>query len=150
MTEVMGERLELVRDFVNTLDLEEKKDAVATPADLGSWLQVHGLLSETAVTADEHAAALAARETVRRLLLANNGEPADPADLAALDHLAMEAGRAPRFGFGGFRLETRAGGGPGGLGRLRAMVAEAMAEGTRGRLQALSDRRCTSAVLRRR
>ena len=80
MREVMGERLELVRDFVNTLDLEEKKDAVATPADLGSWLQVHGLLSETAVTADEHAAALAARETVRRLLLANNGEPADPAD----------------------------------------------------------------------
>ena len=149
MPEVMGERLELVRDFVNTLDLEEKKDAVATPADLGSWLQVHGLLSETAVTADEHAAALAARETVRRLLLANNGEPADPADLAALDHLAMEAGLAPRFDLDGFRLEPRAGGVQGALGRLLAMVAEAMAEGTWSRLKACSDHGCQWAFLDR-
>jgi predicted RNA-binding Zn ribbon-like protein len=149
MPEVKGERLELVRDFVNTLDLEEGKDAVGTLAELGNWLGSHDLLSETSVTADQHAAALAARETIRRLLLANNGEPADPADLAALNRLAGDTALAPRFHPGGVRLEPRAGGVPGALGRLLAIVAEAMGEGTWSRLKACSDHGCQWAFIDR-
>jgi predicted RNA-binding Zn ribbon-like protein len=149
MPELMSDRLELVRDFVNTLDLEEKKDAVGSPAELRTWLGSHGLLSESSITADEHAEALAARETIRRLLLANNGESSDPADLAALDRLALDAGLVPRFNLEGVRLEPRAGGVPGALGRLLAMVAEAMAEGSWSRLKACSDHGCQWAFLDR-
>jgi predicted RNA-binding Zn ribbon-like protein len=149
MPELMGERLQLVRDFVNTLDLEEKTDAVGTPAELGSWLASQGLLSETSVANGEHATALAARETIRRLLLANHGELADPTDLEALDRLAADTSLAPRFHPGGVRLEPRAGGVPGALGQLLAIVAESMAEGTWSRLKACSDHGCQWAFIDR-
>lgn len=35
--------LELVREFVNTLDVEDDIDTLATPAEALTWLQAHGL-----------------------------------------------------------------------------------------------------------
>jgi predicted RNA-binding Zn ribbon-like protein len=140
-TDELG-RLDLVRDFVNTLDLEEEKDAVETPAELGAWLSERGLLSGDRVSSEEHARALETRETIRRLLLVNNGEPQHPEDLAALDRLAAEAAVTARFRPGGMRLEPTAGGVTGALGRLLAIMAEAMVEGNWGRLKACSDHGC--------
>jgi predicted RNA-binding Zn ribbon-like protein len=135
-------RLDLVKDFVNTLDLEEARDVVETPAELAAWLSDRGLLAERRVSAEHHARALDTREALRRLLLANNGEPAHTEDLAALDRLAAEAGVTARFRPGGMRLEPGAGGVIGALGRLVAIVAEAMAEGSWGRLKACSNHGC--------
>jgi predicted RNA-binding Zn ribbon-like protein len=135
-------KLDVVRDFVNTLDLEENKDEIATPAQLGAWLGGRGLISEGSITAEEHRLARETRETIRRLLLANNGGEAAPADLAELDRLADRAALAPRFHAGGVRLEPATGGAVGALGLLLATVAEAMAEGTWMRLKACSEHSC--------
>jgi predicted RNA-binding Zn ribbon-like protein len=127
-------------------DLEEDREALGGPAELAEWLSERGLLappeSTPTATPEEHALALETRETIRRLLLANNGEPGQPDDLAALDRLAAEAALTPRFQTGGMRLEPMAGGVTGALGRLIAIMAEAMAEGNWSRLKACSDHGC--------
>jgi predicted RNA-binding Zn ribbon-like protein len=139
-------RLALVRDFVNTLDLEEDRETIGGPAELAGWLLERGLLvpagSAPNATPEEQALALETRETIRRLLLANSGEPGKPDDLAALDRLAADAALTPRFQAGGMRLEPMAGGVTGALGRLLAIIAEAMAEGSWSRLKACSDHGC--------
>jgi predicted RNA-binding Zn ribbon-like protein len=135
-------RLDLVRDFVNTFDLEEDTDVVKTPAELAAWLSARGLLAEQRVSSQDHALALEVRETIRRLLLVNNGEPQHPEDLAALDRLAADAAVTARFRPGGMRLEPIAGGVIGALGQLVAIMAEAMVEGNWGRLKACSDHGC--------
>ncbi|MDP9247712.1 MAG: CGNR zinc finger domain-containing protein [Candidatus Dormibacteraeota bacterium] len=135
-------KLDVVRDFVNTLDLEENKEGIATPAQLGAWLGGRGLISEGSITTEEYRLAVETRETIRRLLLANNGGEAAAADLAELDRLADRAALAPRFHAGGVRLEPGTGGVVGALGLLLATVAEAMAEGTWTRLKACSEHSC--------
>src|SRR5437899_4711752 len=135
-------RLGLIKDFVNTLDLEEGQESLRGPAELAGWLAERGLISSPAVTAEEHSLALATRETIRRLLLVNNGEEGNPDDLAALDRLAAEASLTPRFQPWGVRLEPVAGGVIGALGRLLAIMAEAMVEGNWSRLKACSDHGC--------
>ncbi|PZR97696.1 MAG: hypothetical protein DLM67_07330 [Candidatus Nephthysia bennettiae] len=137
-------RLVLVKDFVNTLDIEEGREELGGPAELAGWLSERGLLSPatTAATAEEHALALSTRETIRRLLLVNNGEEGRPEDLATLDRLAAKASLTPRFSAEGVRLEPRSGGVAGALGRLLAIVAEAMAEGSWNRLKACSNHGC--------
>jgi predicted RNA-binding Zn ribbon-like protein len=135
-------RLVLVRDFVNTLDLEEGTEALSAPAELAQWLGERGLLTAPLATQQELALALGMRETIRRLLLVNNGEGGRPEDLAALDRLAAKASLSPRFNAQGVRLEPRAGGVTGALGRLLAIMAEAMAAGNWKRLKACSDHGC--------
>ncbi len=84
--------LELVRSFVNTLDVEDGVDEVAGSAALGEWLAARGLLAAgERVTRAAHGRALAVREALRALLLANNGAQPDPA--AAAD---VQVERLPR------------------------------------------------------
>jgi predicted RNA-binding Zn ribbon-like protein len=135
-------RLWIVQEFVNTFDVEEDRDSVATPAELSAWLRDRGLLPEGAIDEVDHALALQARETLRRLLLSNNGGRAEADDLAMLDRLAAESRLTPRFDAGTVRLEPAAGGGVGALGRLVGIVAEAVGEGTWSRLKACSDHGC--------
>ena len=144
------DRLGLVKDFVNTLDLEEEKETVGTPQALAAWLAERRLLADDErISAEEHALALATRERIRRMLLANNGEPAHPEDLEALDRLAGQAAVTARFDSRGMRLEPRAGGPVGALGQILAVVAEAMAEGNWTRLKACSNHTCEWAFFDR-
>ena len=79
--------LELVRKFVNTRDVDEDKDEIATPAGLQSWLEANDLPAGS-VDQDDVDRATAAREGLRALLLANNGEPLDPAAIESLNRAA--------------------------------------------------------------
>src|SRR3954470_20108153 len=79
--------LELVRRFVNTNDVEAGKDEIATPKSLRAWLKDNGLPAGRIGDADV-TRAIAAREALRGLLLANNGEPLDPAAVEALNRTA--------------------------------------------------------------
>jgi predicted RNA-binding Zn ribbon-like protein len=135
--------LGLVHDFVNTLELEDAADAIGTPESLGTWLAAQHLLDGEGVTAGDHARALDLREALRRLLLANNGEPPEDADLALLNQMARDSGLRPRFSTGAeVILEPTATGVPGALGRLLGAVSAAMNEGTWGRLKACGDPTC--------
>jgi predicted RNA-binding Zn ribbon-like protein len=129
-------RLELVRSFVNTLDVEDGVDELADPASLASWLREHGLMRGGAATRAEVEQARRVREALRALLLANNGLSTRKQAGAVLDAAARRSRLSVRFRPKGSRLEPTAGGVDGALGRLLAIVAGAMLDGTWARLKA--------------
>jgi predicted RNA-binding Zn ribbon-like protein len=132
-----------VQDFVNTLEVDRERDAVATPEALAAWLDGRGLLHGGGIGDADHVLAVEFREALRRLLLANNGAPTDPADRALLDRVAVEGDLRPRFPAGDrVVLEPAAPGARGALGRLLAAVADAMNDGTWSRLKACADGEC--------
>jgi predicted RNA-binding Zn ribbon-like protein len=136
--------LELVRAFVNTLDVESGEDALSTPVALASWLRRFGLLEFGArSTQADLARAVAVREALRALLVANNGDRLEPDAVALLDAAAQTAALSVRFGADGrVVLEPGADGVFGAVGRLLAIVAASMAAGTWNRLKACREERC--------
>ncbi|MGH3010711.1 MAG: CGNR zinc finger domain-containing protein [Gaiellaceae bacterium] len=129
--------LEIVRAFVNTLELDGGADELATPAALQAWLERHGLAREAAASSADLHAACKLREAIRGLLLENNGMHVRKEAAVTLSRAADRARLALRFDpAGNVRLEPAAAGVGGALGRLVAIVAAAMAEGTWRRLKA--------------
>jgi predicted RNA-binding Zn ribbon-like protein len=127
--------LTLIQDFVNTVDLEDGTDQLAIPEQLGAWLAEHGLDADDAFSHEDRARAVAVREALRALLLANNERPLDPDAVATLNAsapplaLSLDAeGRA--------RLEPGVGGIDRVFGRLLGIVARAQADGTWARMKA--------------
>jgi predicted RNA-binding Zn ribbon-like protein len=137
--------LERVRAFVNTWDLEDDTDALATPEDLGSWLSEQGLASEPlAAGATDLRRARALREAIRGILLSHTDGAGAPAGAyRALDEAAVRARLALRFDERGeAQIEPEAGGVDGALGRLLRIVHLALAEGTWTRLKACREHTC--------
>jgi predicted RNA-binding Zn ribbon-like protein len=136
--------LETVRAFVNTLDVDESIDSLADAASFGAWLVDHGLLAAgSALSKSERGDAVAVREALRRLLIANNGGPADEDAFAVLNAAARRAQLGANFGpTGTDALEAHAGGVAGAIGRILAIVHAAMADGTWHRLKACPDESC--------
>jgi predicted RNA-binding Zn ribbon-like protein len=136
--------LELVRQFVNTLDLETGEEELATAADLGAWLRHRELLAGGSSTSErDRCRAIELREALRALLVANNGGGDAGDALAVLDRAARRAGVELRFPERS-RAELRpaAAGVDAALGRLLAIVAEAMTLGTWARLKACRAEGC--------
>src|SRR3954447_23989071 len=78
-----------IRRFVNTLDLEDKSDLIAEPEALRDWLAERDLIDDRAeLTAADVRQAQAVREALRKLLLANNGDPLDPEAVETLNAAA--------------------------------------------------------------
>ena len=138
--------LALVEQFINTLDLERVADAVGSPAQLAAWLEDQGQ-GAVAVDAEGHTRALALREALRGLALANNGGTLYPVDLATLNRAATETRLRPRFVRGGARLEPEAAGLDAVLGRLVAAVYQAMADDTWRRVKACRRHDCRFAFI---
>jgi predicted RNA-binding Zn ribbon-like protein len=136
--------LELVRAFVNTLDVESGEDALSSPDAFVSWLAAHGLLEpDGRVSRSQLARAIAVREALRALLVENTGGPHDPDAPALLDAAAREARLSLRFDAAGRSvLDPGAAGVAAAMGRLLAIVAEAMAAGNWSRLKACRDESC--------
>jgi predicted RNA-binding Zn ribbon-like protein len=136
--------LELVRQFVNTADLEQNEERLPTPEALSAWLADQQLISAPmpADAADlRHAIEL--REALRAILLAHNGGPGVPAAIGVtLDDAACRARLQLRFRGADVALEPEAEGVDGGLGRLLAIVHEAIAQHTWERLKACREHTC--------
>ena len=140
------EPLELVRDFVNTADLEDGEERLADPGALQYWLLFHGLseLRDRATAADLDEA-LALREALRELLRAHTGVDADVDSASAvLDDIAAERGLRIRFASGSVAFEADR---SGGLGGVLAAVAGAMADGSWERLKACRSDTCRWAFI---
>ena len=136
--------LQLVQAFENTLDLESGHDELTDPQALRDWLAGHGLLDpgDTLAPADLERAR-AAREAIRALLLANHGAPADPEAAATLNRVAADARLRVSFAPDGrAELVPDAAGIDAALGRLLAIIATAMTEGTWQRLKVCQDDVC--------
>src|SRR5919198_1007145 len=95
------EQLELVREFVNTYDVEEVKDDLDAPARLGAWLGAHDLPGARGATEEDRRRAIDLREALRALLLANGGEPLDRSAVETLNRIAGELRLQLRFGDSG-------------------------------------------------
>jgi predicted RNA-binding Zn ribbon-like protein len=136
-------RLDVVRIFVNTIDLDRGRDQLEDPAKLGQWLRERDLLEDAEIGAEDLRRAREVREALRALMLANAGQDADPAAAARLDEAAGRARLRLRFAPDGTaRFQPRAGGVDGALGRLLAIAAGAMCEGTWSRLKACRSDTC--------
>ncbi|MFE7712548.1 CGNR zinc finger domain-containing protein [Streptomyces sp. NPDC057486] len=78
----------LVEAFVNTVDVEEASDEIATPVGLSAWLKGRGLIDNPGrITADVHADYLTLRAGLREVLGAHVGDTPDPQLLAAADRV---------------------------------------------------------------
>ncbi|RFS85654.1 zf-CGNR multi-domain protein [Actinomadura spongiicola] len=143
----------LLRDFVNTLNVEDAADEFATPAALAGWLAGRRLVPAGATATDlDLATAVTLREGLREAWSAHHGpRPADlPADLP--DDLEDALAALP------LRL-TLAGASPGlvpvdpsatpaaALARLAAAIMNAVAAGTWPRLKVCQEDTCRWAFL---
>jgi len=131
--------LRLVEDFLNTNDIEGDREQLATPGALRDWLAERGLLGpETAVASEDLTDAIELRDALRALAAAHNHLPADAANaVKVLNQAAANAQLLPRLTSAQeLAIEPQASGVPGALGRIVAMVHQAVADGTLGGLKA--------------
>jgi len=136
-TQTAPGELERVRDFVNTFDVESGADDLSSPEALRVWLHGHELSPGRTATRADLVAARRLREAIRALLLENNGLSVRKEAALTLNRAAARAGVSLRFDSGGrVRLEPAARGIDAALGRLVAIAASAMVDGTWARLKA--------------
>lgn len=130
--------LELVVDFVNTLDIESGSDRLSAPGDLGDWLAERGLLESPApLAAADLRAAAQLREALRSAMLAHNGGPQDDSADLRLEAVARRGDLGVRFLAGGsVQLAPQAEGFEGALAALLVPVAQAIADGSWKRVKA--------------
>jgi predicted RNA-binding Zn ribbon-like protein len=141
--------LDLVIDFVNTLDIEAGTDTLSTEQDLLAWLAETQLLATTSAPPSEadRLDAVRLREALRALMLANNG--AGTPD----EHAGRELERAARRGElgvhfapdGSVSLAPDATGFRGALARLLVPVANGLADGSWSRAKACRAPDCSWA-----
>lgn len=125
--------LELLRDFVNTRDVESGADSLSP-----RWLAANGLAGA------DVSEAVAVREAIRELLLANNGVPADLAGATAtLDRAALGSAFSVRFASGTASVDGE------GLAPILAALAEAMRSDEWTRLKACRAETCHWAFVDR-
>jgi hypothetical protein len=101
--------LELVREFVNTRDVELASDRLGTGTEAREWMEEHGLaVGGRLLAAGDLERLTAVREALRALLLANNfGERPAAEALEALNRESAEAAVGLRFDAGGSALLGR-------------------------------------------
>jgi predicted RNA-binding Zn ribbon-like protein len=127
--------LALVQDFVNTNDIEGRRDQFATPELMRAWLLERGLLGKRdRISTEDFVAATSVRECLRSLAGANNELPVEPAALQILDQTARRT-LAVSFTPEGERLVPVGKGVDRTLGRLLAVVLTAMHDDTWSRMK---------------
>lgn len=138
------EPLRLVQQFVNSVELDEDDEELATAEDLKQWLVSRDLVPRGArVTAADLRRALEVREGLRAVLAVHNGAGPVPEAAARLEAALEGCTLRARFAADGtpglvpVRDDARA-----GLARLSAIVAAAATDGTWSRLKACADDGC--------
>jgi predicted RNA-binding Zn ribbon-like protein len=132
-------QLELVIDYVNTLDPDEHSDAFDSPEALGRWLVGRGLLdaADLPLRESERRAAVRLREALLAMMLSNNGVPSDTDAAGVLEEVARRGDVGLRFKpDGSAPLAPNAAGLPGALAAVVVPVAEATRDGTWQRVKA--------------
>jgi predicted RNA-binding Zn ribbon-like protein len=126
--------VELVRSFVNTVDVDEGTDELGSPAALERWLRAQRVIAKgVAASGRDLALALRLRGALREVLLANHSGTPSPAAEAALEDVCRELPLtvvcSPEA------LAPATGGVRGALAKVVAASASARIRGTWGRLK---------------
>ena len=138
-------KLEQVRAFVNTLDIETGDDELASVRELVAWLDGAGVAEAgLRATGSDLSRAIELREALRAILLAHTDRSLPPREAcAALDSAATRARLRLRFDErGATTLEPQSAGVSAALGRLVAIVHDSIAAGTWERLKACREHTC--------
>jgi predicted RNA-binding Zn ribbon-like protein len=132
--------LELVREFVNTLDIETgtETEELSSPRRLRDWLARRRLIpAATKLGESDLARAIEFREALRGLMLANNGGSLRERDVRIVNRATASAELAVRVRDDGrIELEPRGSGLETAIARLAAIVFEATVDGRWQRLKA--------------
>jgi len=137
--------LEHVRRFVNTRQVRRDTDLLCDTAGIADWFAREGLTpGRVHATRGDVGHAIELREALRAVLAAHNGGGDVPVQASrTLDAAARRARLRVRFGDdGGASLVPEASGVDGALGRLLAIVHDAIASGTWSRLKACREHDC--------
>src|SRR3954454_828246 len=135
----------LLRDFVNTYDVDCDIDEFGAPSDLSGWLAERGLTPpRTRADESDLAAAVALREGLRAAMLGHH-EDVTPEPSAELDRVL--AALPLRVSLDGPMLVPMRGGVRGGLAALAAAVVGSVADGDWPRLKACREGTCQWAFL---
>jgi predicted RNA-binding Zn ribbon-like protein len=136
--------LELVRSFVNTLDLEGKTDELATVQGLLDWYRRNSLVDEAArLDEADRQRAVAVRDALRELLYANHGYAPDGGAVAAVNAALRAQPLVLQLHPDGAGFEpVIAGSAQAALGRVLGTVFRAMVAGTWSRLKICKSDSC--------
>lgn len=142
--EALPNGLDVVRDFVNTVDLEEGEEGLGSPEALRDWLAARGLVSgDEELGEADLARARELREALRALLRANNGEELSPAAVEVLNREAAGSPLSIEFGADGRPSPVpRCSGLDGAVARLLSSVYASVVDGTWSRLKACRSDTC--------
>ena len=134
--------LEVVRDFVNTLDVLPGTDEIEDPPSLASWLAEHRLVPVAPTLTDEDLArARSLRDALRALVLANAGFALSSEVAEAFDDAVGPARLRARADEAG-RLELLPAAADGldrAIGKLLSIMFAAQQDGTWPRLKACAE-----------
>jgi predicted RNA-binding Zn ribbon-like protein len=136
--------LDLVEDFINTVDLESGSDELATASALRGWLLDHKLIqrSETVDERDRQQA-IRLREALRRTAAANNAGAVNTRAVRQLNQLADRARMVVAFGADGTaRLDPSVKGVEAALARILSAVYVTVLTGSWTRLKACANDTC--------
>jgi predicted RNA-binding Zn ribbon-like protein len=131
-------RLELVQAFVNTNDIERRRDKFRTREGMRAWLADHGLIDvRDDLSGAGFARLLEVRESLRALALANTGCDLDLEALGRLNRTARQTRLYVQFGEAGEGwLQAAEEGLDRALGVIIGIVFEAMKDGSWPRMKA--------------
>jgi predicted RNA-binding Zn ribbon-like protein len=134
---------DLLVEFVNTLDIEEETDSIADPGALEAWIGERTGDYPGELDGEDLGRVLGLRESLRALLLANNGEEADAASLAPLREAAERTRIRTAFAAdGSIELAPARSGLSGFEARLLLAVERLQSQGAWPRLKACTEDDC--------
>jgi predicted RNA-binding Zn ribbon-like protein len=136
--------LDLVEEFINSVDLESGSDEFATDTALRAWLLNHKLIQRTQpVDERDRQQAIRLREALRRTALANNTGATDARAVRELNQVADRARMVVAFGADGTaRLDPSVDGVEAALARILSAVYAAVLTGSWTRLKACANDTC--------
>ena len=137
----------LLRDYVNTLDVETGEEALTSPADVSRWLVEHALVDAGAqADGSDYERALSLRETLRAALIRHHVGTTDGSS-EALDAVCADYPVRVTFRDGEPALTPVAEGVHGALARIVAAVVASASDGTWQRLKVCPEETCQWAFL---
>jgi predicted RNA-binding Zn ribbon-like protein len=136
---------ELLRDFANTVDIEDDVDVLQSPGDLTQWLREHDLLRRGSADARSLELARRLRDEIRDALADHHDgvERSHP----KLERIASELPMRLTFPSGGPVLAPASDGVSAALGYVVVAISRAEADGTWQRLKLCREDTCQWAFL---
>ncbi len=135
--------VELVEAFVNTAEIDQGIDHLATVELAQGWLKAQDLIADEPLAESQRLRLIEVREALRALIGHGHGGPVDPTSLAVLDGAGSTARLTLAFSSdGSASLHPDSTGVDSALGTILTAAYAAMVEGSWSRLKTCENDEC--------